>query len=75
MGKEFVGQDGGVGFDFDEVDGHNGDFGEDGAAQGVGEGEGDVGENEIDIGGGDVADDDAGSGRIKHGRVVVHDGW
>ena len=39
MGDEFVGENGGVGFDFDEVDGHGGDFGENDAAEGVGEGE------------------------------------
>lgn len=48
MGDEFVGEDGGVGFDFDEVDGHGRDFGEDGPAEGVGEGEVCVGEGEID---------------------------
>ena len=42
VGDKFIGEDGGVGFDFDEVDGHRGDFGEDGAAEGVGEGEVDV---------------------------------
>lgn len=30
---ELIGKDGSIGFDFDEVDGHSGDFGENGAAQ------------------------------------------
>lgn len=48
MRDEFVGEDGGVGFDFDEVNGHGWDFGEDDATDGVGEGEVDVGELEVD---------------------------
>lgn len=48
MGDELVGEDGGVGVDFDEVDAHGGDFGEHGAAEGVGEGEVDGGEDEVD---------------------------
>ena len=48
MRDELIGQDGGVGFDFDEVDGHGWDFGEDDTADGVGEGEVDVGELEVD---------------------------
>ena len=48
MCEEFVGKDGGVGFDFDEVDGYGRDFGEHGAAEGVGEGEGGVAEDEFD---------------------------
>lgn len=47
VGDEFVGEDGRVRFDFDEVDGHGRDFGEDDAADGVGKGEVDVGELEI----------------------------
>ena len=48
MGDEFVGENGRVGFDFDEVDGHGWDFGEDDAADGVGEGEVDVRKFEVD---------------------------
>lgn len=48
MGDELVGKNGSVGFDFDEVDGHGWDFSEDDAADGVGEGEVDVGEFEVD---------------------------
>lgn len=36
MGDEFIGEDGGVGEDLHGVDGDGGDFGEDGAAEGVG---------------------------------------
>ena len=39
MGNKLVGQYRGVGFDFYELDGYGGDFGEDGAAEGVGESE------------------------------------
>ena len=35
VGDEFVGENGRVGFYFDEIDGHGGDFGEHDAAQGV----------------------------------------
>ena len=48
MGDEFVGEDGGVGFDFYEVDCHGGDFGEHGATEGVGECEVDGVEAEVD---------------------------
>lgn len=48
MGKEFVGEDGGVAVDFDEVDGEGGDFGKHYAAEGVGEGEGGVLEDKVD---------------------------
>ena len=48
MCEEFIRKDGGVGLDFDEVDGDCGDFGEHGAAEGVGEGEGGVAEDEVD---------------------------
>ena len=44
---EFIGEHGGVGFDFDEVDRHGGYFGEDGPPEGVGEGEVCVGEGEV----------------------------
>lgn len=47
MSNELIGEDGRVGFDFNEVDGHGWDFGEDDAADGVGEGEVDVGEFEV----------------------------
>ena len=47
---EFIGQDRCVGFDFDKVDGHGGDFGEDDAAEGVGESEIDIRKNESDGG-------------------------
>ena len=39
VGDEFVGQDGGVGGDFDKVDGKGGDLGEHHASEGVGEGQ------------------------------------
>jgi hypothetical protein len=48
VGEEFVGEYGGVLFDFDQVDGHRWDFGEDDSAKGVGEGEIDGAEFEID---------------------------
>lgn len=48
MRDEFVGENGGVGFNFNEVDGHSWNFGEDDAADGVGEGEVDIGEFEVD---------------------------
>ena len=48
MGDKFVGKDRGVGFDFDEVDRHGGDFSEDGTAEGVGESEVGVGECKVD---------------------------
>ena len=47
MGEHFVGEDRGVLFYFDEVDGHGGDFGEDGPPEGVGEGEVDGAEFEV----------------------------
>lgn len=37
MGNELIGDDGGVGFDFDQVDCHGRDLGQHGAAEGVGE--------------------------------------
>lgn len=48
MRDELVSEDTGVGFDFDKVDGHGRDFGKDNAADGVGEGEVNVGEFEVD---------------------------
>lgn len=51
MGEEFVGQYGGVLFYFNEIDGHRGDFGEHYSAEGVGEGEVDGGEFEVNAGG------------------------
>ena len=51
MGDEFVGEDGGVSFDLYEVDGYGGYFGEDGAPEGVGEGEVCVAEFESYVGG------------------------
>jgi hypothetical protein len=47
MGEEFVWQDRGVGFDFDEVDGYGGHFGEHDTPEGVGEGEIHVTEDEV----------------------------
>ncbi len=47
MGDEFIGQDGGIGFDLDEVNRHRRNFGKDGAAEGVGESEVYVGEGEV----------------------------
>lgn len=49
MGDELVGEDGGVGFDLHKVDGHSRDFSEDGAAEGVGEGEVNVRKREVDM--------------------------
>lgn len=46
--EELVGQDGGVGLDLDQVDGHRGHLGQDGAAEGVGEGEVDGAELKVD---------------------------
>ena len=48
MGDELVRQDGGVGYDVDEVDGEGRDLGEHGAAEGVGEGEGGGLQDEVD---------------------------
>lgn len=48
MGDEFISEDGGVGFNFDDVDGDGGDFREDGAAEGVGKGEVYGAEAEVD---------------------------
>ena len=39
MRNEFVGEYGSVGLDFNEVDGHGRDFGQNGPAQRVGKGE------------------------------------
>ena len=50
MREELVSEDGRVGVDFDEVDGDSGDFGEHGAPEGVGEGEGGIVEDEVDGG-------------------------
>jgi hypothetical protein len=55
VGDEFVGEDGGVGFDLNQVDSHGGDFGEDGAAQGIGEGEVNVAEIEFYTIGGNLS--------------------
>lgn len=49
MGEKLVRKYRSVLFDFDEVDGHCGDFGKDDAAEGVGEGKGDGGEDEVDV--------------------------
>lgn len=43
MGEEFVSEDRGVGFDFDNVNGHDGDFCEHHATERVGKGEVNVG--------------------------------
>jgi hypothetical protein len=48
MGDELVGENRGVGFDFDEIDGHGGNFGEDDTAEGVCKGEVYVAEDEYD---------------------------
>ena len=48
MCEELVGQDGGVGFYFDQIDGEGGDFGVQGAAERVGEAEGGVLEYKVD---------------------------
>ena len=48
MSEEFIGEDGGDFFNFDEVDGDGWDLGEHYSAQGVGEGEVDGAEFEID---------------------------
>lgn len=48
VGDELVRQDGGVGYDVDEVDGEGGDLGEHGAAERVGEGEGGGLQDEVD---------------------------
>jgi len=47
MGDKFVGENGSIGLDFDEVDGHGGDFGKDDAPEGVGEGEVNIGEGKV----------------------------
>ena len=47
MGDKFISEDGSVGFDFDKVDSHGGDFGENSAPEGVGESEVDVLESEV----------------------------
>jgi hypothetical protein len=46
---EFVGENGGVGFDFNEVDSYGGYFGKDDASEGVGEGEVDLFKGEVDF--------------------------
>jgi hypothetical protein len=48
VGDEFIGEDRGVGKNSDFVDSYGGDFGKDGAAEGVGEGEGCGLEDEVD---------------------------
>lgn len=48
MGDEFVSEDGRVGLDFDEINSHGWDFGENDSADRVSEAEVDVGELEID---------------------------
>ena len=48
MGDELIGKDGGVGLNLDKIDGHGGDFGEYGTAEGVGKGEVDIFEGEVD---------------------------
>lgn len=49
VGDEFIGEDGGVCFDLDEINGHSGDFGEHGAAQRVGKSKVDVGEGKVNM--------------------------
>ena len=78
MGDEFVGKDGGVGFNFYEVDCHCGDLGEYCAAKGVSEGEVDVCEGEVDVRGGgligggiSVWDDSGGDLREYTSRTVT----
>lgn len=48
VGDEFVGEDGRVAQDLDLIDAHGGDFGEDGAAEGVRDAEGGGLEDEVD---------------------------
>ena len=48
VGDELIGQDGGVGYDVDEVDGEGWDLGEHGAAERVGEGKGGGLQDEFD---------------------------
>lgn len=48
MGNELVWKNGGVYLDLDHVDGNGGDVGHDDAPEGVGEGEVDIAEHEVD---------------------------
>ena len=53
MGNELIGENGGVDFDFDQIDGHGRNFSEDGSAERVREGEVYVAKGEVDaVGGG-----------------------
>ena len=54
VSNEFVGQDGCVGVDLDEIDGHGGYFREDDPAEGVCKRQGDVVQRKIDVGGGSL---------------------
>jgi hypothetical protein len=49
VADEFVGENGGVCFDFDDVDCNGRNFAEDDTTQRVGEGEVDVAEDEVDV--------------------------
>ena len=48
VGEEFIGENGGIALDLDNVEGEGGHFGQDRAAEGVGEGEVDGAESEVD---------------------------
>lgn len=52
MSNKFVGEDRSVDFDFNKIDGHGWDFGEDSSTEGVGESEIDVAKGEVDVVGG-----------------------
>lgn len=47
MGNEFVGERGGVDLDFNKVDGHGRNFGEEGSTQGIGKGQVNVFQREV----------------------------
>lgn len=47
VGDEFIGENRGISFDLDEINGHGGYFGEHGAAQRVGKSKVDVAEGEV----------------------------
>ncbi len=52
MGDELVGENRGVDFDFNKIDGHGWDFSKDCSADGVGEGNVYVAKGEVDVIGG-----------------------
>jgi hypothetical protein len=49
VGEELIRDDGGIGFDLHEIDGHGGNFGKDDTAEGVCEGQVDILELEVDV--------------------------